>query len=39
MMMKLCQRVLDGKEISKDWKTSMMVPIYKGKGSDQLQYI
>ena len=39
MMMKLCQRVLDGKEISKDWKTSMTVPIYKGKGSDQLQYI
>ena len=31
-MIKLCQRVLDGKGMSKDWKTSVMVPIYKGKG-------
>ena len=32
VMMKLCQRVLDGKGMLKDWKTSVMVPIYKGKG-------
>ena len=32
VMMKLCQSVLDGKGMPKDWKTSMMVPIYKGKG-------
>ena len=32
VMMKLCQRVLDGKAMLKDWKTSVMVPIYKEKG-------
>ena len=32
MMMKLCQRVLDGKGVLEDWNTSVMVPIYKGKG-------
>ena len=31
-MMRLCQRVLDGKGILEEWKTSVMVPIYKGKG-------
>ena len=31
-VMKLCQSVLDGKGISEDWKTSMMMPIYQGKG-------
>ena len=31
-MIKLCQRVLDGKEMPEDWKTSVMVPIYKGIG-------
>ena len=31
VMMKLCQRLLDGKEMPKDWKTSVIVPIYKGK--------
>ena len=31
VMMKLCQRVLDGKEMLEDCKTSVMVPIYKGK--------
>ena len=31
VMMKLCQRVLDGKRMSEDWKISVMVPIYKGK--------
>ena len=28
-MVKLCQRVLDGKEITHEWKTSVVVPIYK----------
>ena len=32
VMMKLCQRVLDGKGMPEDWKTGVMVPIYKGKG-------
>ena len=31
--MKLCQRVLDEKGMLEDWKTSVMVPIYKGKGN------
>ena len=31
-MMKLSQRVHGGKGMPEDWKTSMMVPIYKGKG-------
>ena len=30
VMMKLCQRVLDGKGMLGDWKTSVMVPMYKG---------
>ena len=29
---KLCQRVLDGKGMPKEWKTSVVVPIFKGKG-------
>ena len=29
--MKLCQRVLDGKEISNEWQTSVLVLILKGK--------
>ena len=32
VMRELCQRVLDGKGMPDDWKTSMVVPIYKGKG-------
>ena len=32
VMMKLCQRVLDGKGMLEDWKTSFIMPIYKGKG-------
>ena len=32
VMMKVCQRVLDGKKVPKDWKISVMVPIYNGKG-------
>ena len=31
VMMKLCQGVLDGKGLLKDWKASVLVPIYKGK--------
>ena len=31
VIMKLCQRVLDKKGMSEDWKTSVLVPIYKGK--------
>ena len=32
VMMKLCQDVLDGRGIPDDWKLSVVVPIYKGKG-------
>ena len=32
VMMKVCQKVLDGKGMPEDWKTNVMVPIYKGKG-------
>ena len=32
VMVKLCQRVLNGKGIPDEWKTSAVVPIYKGKG-------
>ena len=28
----LCQRVLDGKGMPEKWKTSVVVPIFKGKG-------
>ena len=28
----LCQRVLDGKEMPDEWKTSVFVPVVKGKG-------
>ena len=31
VMIKLCQRVLDVKGMPEDWKTSVMVPIYRGK--------
>ena len=33
VMMKVCPRVLDGKGMPEDWKTSVMVPIYKRKGN------
>ena len=29
---KLCQRVLDGEGMPEEWKTSVVVPIFKGKG-------
>ena len=32
VMMELCQCVLDGREMPDDWKTSVIVPIFKGKG-------
>ena len=28
---KLCQRILDGEDVSENWKTSVVVPIFKGK--------
>ena len=31
-MKKLCQRVLDGKGMPEEWQTSVVVPIFKGKG-------
>ena len=33
VMMKVCPRVLDEKGMPEDWKTSVMVPIYKRKGN------
>ena len=32
VMVKLCQRVLNGKEIPDEWQTSVLIPIFKGKG-------
>ena len=32
VILQLCQRVLDGKGIPDEWKTSVVVPIFKGKG-------
>ena len=32
VMKKLCQRVLDRKGMPEEWKTSVVVPIFKGKG-------
>ena len=32
VMMALCQRVLDGRGMPNEWKTSVIVPIFKGKG-------
>ena len=32
VMLQLCQRVLTGKGIPDKWKTSVVVPIFKGKG-------
>ena len=32
VMMELCQRVLDDRGMHDEWKTSMIVPIFKGKG-------
>ena len=29
---KLCQKILDGKGMPEEWKTSVVVPIFKGKG-------
>ena len=31
-MIELCQRVLDGRRMPDEWKTSVIVPIFKGKG-------
>ena len=32
VMMELCQRVLDGGEMPDEWKTNVIVPIFKEKG-------
>ena len=32
VMLQLCQRVLDGKGIPNEWKTSIVVPIFQRKG-------
>ena len=32
VLKKLCQRVVDGKGMPEEWKTSAVVPIFKGKG-------
>jgi len=32
VMMDLCQRVLNGKGMPQEWKNSIVVPIFKGKG-------
>ena len=32
VMVELCQRVLDGKGMPDKWHTSVLVPIFKGKG-------
>ena len=32
VMLELCQRVLDGRGMPDEWKTSVIVPIFKGKG-------
>ena len=32
VMLQLCQRVLDGKGVPDNWKTSVVVSIFKGKG-------
>ena len=31
VMMELCQRVLDGRGMPDEWKTSVIVPFFKGK--------
>ena len=33
VMMELCQRVVDGGGMPDEWKTSVIVPIFKGKGN------
>ena len=37
VMMELCQRLLDGRGMPDEWKTSVIVPIFKGKG-DVMSY-
>ena len=32
VMMELCQRVMDGRGMPDEWKTSVIVPMFKGKG-------
>ena len=32
IMKKLCQKIVDGEDMPEKWKTSVAVPIFKGKG-------
>ena len=32
-MIELCQQVLDGRGMPEDWKMSLVIPIFKGKGN------
>ena len=32
LMVELCQRMLDGKRMPDEWQTSVIIPIFKGKG-------
>ena len=32
VMMELCQRMLNGKGMPDEWQTSVLIPIFKGKG-------
>ena len=32
VMIELCQRLLDGKGMPEEWKTSVVMPIFEGKG-------
>ena len=32
VLREICQKVLDRKSIPDDWKTGVVVPVYKGKG-------
>ena len=34
VMIELCQRLLDGRGMSDEWKTSVIVPIFEGKGGE-----
>ena len=31
VMVELCQRMLDGKEMPDEWQASVLIPIFKGK--------
>ena len=33
VMTKLCQRIMDSRVMPDEWKTGVIVPIFKGKGN------